>query len=490
MSEALKGLKPEKLWELFAQISNIPHGSKNEAVLAAYLCQVAEKEEFTVKQDAAGNLCVFAPAAPGHEKAPTVVLQGHLDMVCEKNEAVEFDFTKDAIQLVRDGDWLKADGTTLGADNGIGVAAALAIALSKNILHGPLEILLTVDEETGLTGAMRISPSLVKGRILLNLDSEETGTVCIGCAGGSGVTTHLPLKWEDTQDKAVGIKLKLTGLWGGHSGMDIHKNRGNAVKLITRNLLALKELDIALADFNSGDKHNAIPREGSAILVLPLDNMPKAQKIISDQLKSFKSEFPNERQMHVSANQVSLPARVLCKESCKNVLNMLMAFPNGVLAMSRDIPGLVETSNNLASAHIKGDALITHNCSRSSFSQALQTTVGQIVDISNLAGAANHIEESYPGWQPNPDSKILQILEDVYEELFESRPKREVIHAGLECGVIGENLSGMDMISFGPDITNAHSPAEAVSISSVEKLWKLLVGVLGKVAKGAYQQTG
>ena len=487
MWEVLKGLQPERLWELFSQITSIPHGSKNEAVLAAHLRQLAESAGFAVKQDDAGNVCISLPATPGYKKTPTVVLQGHLDMVCEKNESVDFDFTKDAIQLVRDGDWLKADGTTLGADNGIGVAAALAVMMSEDTIHGPIEILLTVDEETGLTGAMGLSPSLVSGRILLNLDSEKTSTVCIGCAGGGGVTTHLPLSWTDTPNKMVGLALNLTGLRGGHSGLNIHENRGNAVKLMSRNLHALKELNITLADFQSGDKRNAIPRESSATFALPVNYVPKAQKIISEKLTAFRAEFLNERDMRISSTTINPPHKVLSRESFDTMLNMLMAFPHGVLAMSRDIPGLVETSNNLASAHIKGDALIAHNGPRSSFPHAVHETVDQIVAVANLAGATNHVGKSYPGWHPNPDSKILHLFEDAHEELFGSRPEREVVHAGLECGIIGEKFDGMDMISFGPDIVNAHSPDEAVSISSVEIFWKLLVCVLDRIARGAYQ---
>ena len=487
MSEELKGLQPEKLWELFSQIASIPHGSKNETRLASHLRQIAEEAGVTVNQDNAGNLCILVPATPGYESAPVVILQGHLDMVCEKNEAVDFDFTKDAIRLVRDGDWIRADGTTLGADNGIGVAAALATALTENIIHGPLEILLTVDEETGLTGAMGLSSSLVSGRILLNLDSEKAGAVCIGCAGGGGVTTRLLLEWIDTPDRMVGMELKLTGLQGGHSGLDIHENRGNAVKMIARSLCALKGLGVTLAGFQSGGKHNAIPREGTATLALPANHLPRAQKIIDDQLKLFRNEFPHEQHMHILGTQVSPPGRVLSRKSFDTALDMLMAFPHGVLAMSSDIPGLVETSNNLSSAHVKGKVLIAHNTPRSSLAKALQITVDQIVAISDLAGATSQIEEPYPGWQPNPDSKILHILEDVYEELFGNRPVREATHAGLECGVIGEKLGGMDMVSFGPEMVNAHSPSEAVSIVSVEKFWKLLVGLLQKVAKGAYQ---
>jgi len=488
MLNALKGLKPEKLWELFVQITSIPHGSKNEALLIDHLRKMANEAGFEVKQDDAGNLCISLPAAPGYEKAPILVLQGHLDMVCEKNEAVNFDFTKDAIRLVRDGDWLKAEGTTLGADDGIGVAAALAVALSGDLIHGPLEILLTVDEETGLTGAMGLSPSLIKGRILLNLDSEESNTVCIGCAGGGGVTTHLPLKWKDTPPGSAGLELKLTGLQGGHSGLNIHENRGNAIKLMAQCLLILKKLDVSLASFKSGDKKNAIPREATATLALPEKHMEKAQKMITERLWAFRDEFPHECNIHISTSKVSPPKKVLSRSSFEIVVNMLMAFPNGVLSMSREMPGLVETSNNLASACIKGETFITHNTPRSSLPRALQTTLDQIISVSNLAGANNRLENPYPGWQPHPNSRILFILEEVHKELFGNYPKRMATHAGLECGIIGKKFQDMDMVSFGPDIVNAHSPEEAVKISSVERFWKLLVGVLDKVAKGAYQK--
>ncbi|MDX1778515.1 MAG: M20/M25/M40 family metallo-hydrolase, partial [Thermodesulfobacteriota bacterium] len=264
MSEVLLGLKPESLWKLFGNIAGIPHGSQNEAALGDHLRRIAEKAGFPVKADPVGNLCIEVPATEGYEKAPIVVLQGHLDMVCEKNKDVDFDFSKDALKLVRDGDWIRADGTTLGADNGIGVAAALAVALTSDAVHGPLEILLTVNEETGLTGALNLSPDFLKGRILLNLDSERTGGVCIGCAGGGGVTTSLPVRLVHPLGDAAGLEIRLTGLQGGHSGLDILENRANAVKLTARAVIALNPLGVTLADFHSGDKLNAIPREGFA----------------------------------------------------------------------------------------------------------------------------------------------------------------------------------------------------------------------------------
>jgi dipeptidase D len=483
MSDVLRDLQPERLWELFGNIAKIPHGSLNEKALAGALRLMAEDAGLTVQEDTSGNLCIAVPASPGYEKAPIVVLQGHLDMVCEKNKDVDFDFTKDAIRLVRDGDWIRADGTTLGADNGIGIAAALAVAFTNEAVHGPLEILLTVNEETGLTGALNLSPSLLKGRILLNLDSERTGGVCIGCAGGGGVTTFLPVNLVEPPRDSVGLEVKLAGLQGGHSGINIHENRGNAVKLTARTVIALGSLGITLAEFHSGDKLNAIPREGFATCVLPRKAFPRVQEIIARQNDLFRTEFPNEPALQISVTQTHSPPTVLSTASSTTALTMLMAFPHGVLAMNRELDNLVETSNNLSSAHMKGNVFVVHNTPRSSLPQALQTTIDQIVAVANLAGGTNQIEESYPGWQPNPHSKILKLFEETYHEIFGNQPRRAATHAGLECGVIGDTYEGMDMISFGPTIVNAHSPDEAVSISSVQDFWKLLMGLLENSGK-------
>ena len=488
MSEALRGLEPHALWELFAQIARIPHGSGNEEALAGHLSRIAAEAGLTTQQDDAGNICIAVPATPGCEDAPVVVLQAHLDMVCEKNKAVDFNFSQDAIRLVRDGDWIKADGTSLGADNGIGVAAALGIAFAQEMVHGPLEILLTVNEETGLIGALELSPDLVSGHIMLNLDSERPGSICIGCAGGGGVTTHVPLTMNDTPDGTAGFEVKLTGLRGGHSGLDIIENRGNAVKLLARSVLALHAGGASLADFHSGDKLNAIPREGFAHLVMPIEQLPGTEEIIHHQLNLFRKEFPHEPTVHLTTTNISPSPRVVSSQSLTTALNMLMAFPHGVLAMSQEMQGLVETSNNLSSAHLKEGVFIVHNTPRSSRSEALQSTVDQIVAVADLAGGTNTLEEPYPGWQPNLDSKILHVVEESFSEVFGKRPQRVATHAGLECGAIGGRCEGMDMVSFGPDIINAHSPDEAVSISSVKTFWQLLAGILEKVARGAYQQ--
>jgi dipeptidase D len=486
MTDAIQGLAPQPLWSLFARISAIPHGSKNEAALASHLRLMAEKAGLRVQQDDAGNLCIAVPPSPGCEKAPAVVLQAHLDMVCEKNASVAFDFARDAIRLVRDGDWMKADGTSLGADNGIGMAGAMAVAVSRDILHGPLEVLLTVDEETGLTGAVSLSPSLVRGRILLNLDSEKSDHLCIGCAGGGEVATRLPLTLTDTPPQSAALTLTLTGLRGGHSGLDIHENRANAVTLMALLVLAMKDHGALVADFQGGDKHNAIPRESFATVVLPAAQLRAARESLAARYRAIASECAHETAMQMSCAETALPARVAGGPSSAAALHMLAAFPHGVLAMSRYMPGLVETSSNLAAAHMREDLLTVHNMARSSVSPALHSTMEQIAAISSLAGGTCELETPYPGWQPDPHSKILSVLEKTYEEICGGHPERTATHAGLECGVIGEKCPGMDMISFGPDIINAHSPDEAVNIKSVATFWNILIGALRRIATGAY----
>jgi dipeptidase D len=486
MSEAIQGLSPALLWDLFARIAVIPHGSKNEAALASHLRLMAEKAGLHVRQDDAGNLCIAVPPSPGCEKAPAVVLQAHLDMVCEKNASFAFDFARDAIRLVRDGDWMKADGTSLGADNGIGIAGAMAVAVSKDILHGPLEVLLTVDEETGLTGAVSLSPSLVRGRILLNLDSEKSDHLCIGCAGGAELSILLPLTLTDIPMHAAALGLTLTGLRGGHSGLDIHENRANAVALMARLVLALQEHGALLADVQGGDKHNAIPRESSATVVLPAARLETARESLTTRYRAMAAAFAHETTLQMSCRETALPTRTLSGASSAAAVHMLTAIPHGVLAMSRHLPGLVETSSNLAAAHIHNNLLTVHTMSRSSVPQALLSAMEQIAAIGSLAGGRCERGPSYPGWHPDPHSKILTVVEKTYEEICGSKPARTATHAGLECGVIGEKFPGMDMLSFGPDIINAHSPDEAVNIPSVATFWNILIGTLRKVATGDY----
>lgn len=484
MKRVLAGLEPAKLWEIFEDITRIPHCSKQEKLLADRLRQVAQDAGFEALQDGVGNLLLRVPASPGRESAPSVTLQGHLDMVCEKNTEKQFDFCSDPLELVIDGDWLKANGTTLGSDNGIGIAAALAAALDKNVVHGPLEILATVDEESGLTGAMGLSAELLHSRFLLNLDSEETNAIYIGCAGGGGVNTRLPLKAAATTPGLRGGRLTVKGLAGGHSGLDIILNRGNAIKLLARALYDLTPLDAALCEMQGGDKHNAIPREAWATLVLPADGWPAAMASVKKNLADFRHEYPNEPNLQITLVEAPAPSTTLFPDSQNTALNLLLGYPNGVLAMSRAVPGLVETSNNLASVKIEGGFLQCHNSPRSSNDVAMRGLLDQLQAIGKLAGAANEEEDTYPGWQPNMDSPVLQLARQVHQELFNVEPQAAAIHAGLECGIIGEKFPGMDMISFGPDIRHPHSPDERVNIPSVDRFWNFLVALLDAIATG------
>ncbi|MCZ7583982.1 MAG: aminoacyl-histidine dipeptidase [Deltaproteobacteria bacterium] len=486
MFEAIEGLKPERVWEIFYELTRIPRPSKSEEAVANHLTKVAKAAGHDARRDAAGNVVIRAKATKGREGAPVVALQAHLDMVCEKNADVKFDFTRDAIRLVRDGDWMKAQGTTLGADNGMGVAAAMAAILSPEVAHGPLEVLLTIDEETGLTGAMKLEPDLVTARILLNLDSEETDIVYIGCAGGAGVDIKLPLTRVDAPSGDAGARLAVKGLRGGHSGSEIHENRGNAVKLLAGTLKALADLGARVADIEGGDKHNAIPREAHAHLSVPEASWDDAVKTVANRWESAKRAHPEETHLSIAIERAPEPNGVFAPEVQAAAAGMLLALPNGVAAMSREVAGLVETSNNLASVHTHGDHLSAHCAPRSSIGAAMDAINEQIIACAQLAGADAAVSGAYPGWPPNAHSKILELAEAVHEELFAVKPERKAIHAGLECGIIGEKFDGMDMISIGPDIRNPHSPDECVHLASVEKFWKFLVAILDRVSGGSY----
>ena len=483
MPTAIDGLEPELLWRFFADIAKIPHGSGNEPALIEYVRSLAGSAGYDFKQDNAGNVCMYAPSSPGCEQAPVVVLQGHLDMVCEKNDNHDFDFMRSGIQLVRDNDWIRANGTTLGADNAIGVAAALAAAFLPGIVHGPLEVLLTIDEESGLHGAMNLDPALISGGILLNLDSEKTGAVCIGCAGGGRVTVRIPLFFADFPDTHTAVALRIFGLRGGHSGLNIHENRGNALKLLACLLESVRDMDIALSCIAGGDKHNAIPREATAILRQPRRCIDELRSRINSAYAALVHGCPQEPSMKMSLSEIEPQQQGISGFHFCPLLDVLHALPSGVLAMSMDIQGLVETSCNLASARIQGSFFEIELMPRSSHMVGLDTVTSQIKAIAALAGGACCCETPYSGWRPDLQSPLLNCVDSVHEELFGMKPYREATHAGLECGIIGQKCPGMDMISFGPDIAECHSPSEKVCISSVGKFWLLLCGVLEKIAK-------
>jgi len=404
-------------------------------------------------------------------------------MVCEKDSELDFDFSASGIQLVRQGEWIRANGTSLGADNGIGIAAALAAAFSPTSIHGPLEILLTLEEETGLKGAMKLDPALLSGRILLNLDSEKTGAVCIGCAGGGRMTVRLPLHFTDSFPGHAALALRLDGLRGGHSGLNIHENRGNAVKLLVQLLSSCQAIKTSLFTLAGGDKHNAIPREATAVISLPAEALAQFRAKIRQQFELMRLAYPQEPSMALSVQEAQPLTQAIAPVVFKRILNLLQGLPSGVLAMSRDIPGLVETSCNLAAVRIRGVYLEIELMPRSSHPQGMEQVAAQINAVSELAGADCSSEIPYPPWQPDLQSPVLQCVDEVHEKLFGCRPQREATHAGLECGIIGKKCPDIDMISFGPDISDCHSPFEKVNIPGVEKFWLLLTGVLEWIAK-------
>jgi dipeptidase D len=445
----ISNLEPKYLWKQFDEIRKIPHPSGHEEKLRQYMLSFAKDRNLDAKTDASGNVVIKIPATQGHENAPAIILQGHMDMVCEKNNDVDFDFMNDSIELEVEGEWLKAKGTTLGADNGVGLAAAMALADDKDAVHGPLEILATVDEETGLTGAAQLDGSLLDGKTLLNLDTEEIGAVYIGCAGGGDSTLTLPVSTMAVPSGAEAIMVKVTGLRGGHSGVDVHEQRGNAVQSLARILWkASRAHSLTVARLEGGGVHNAIPREASAdciVAAAAMDDVKKAIVLEADAIKAELSSIDPGFTVEVLGAE-SKPAEMLDRKSHDALLNLLLAIPHGVDTMSFEVPGLVETSNNLASVWWKEDVVIGTS-SRSSSATALQAIRDRIRATAELAGASVDEGDSYPGWQPDLNSKVLEITKGVHERVFGETPVVKAIHAGLECGIIGEKVPGMDMVS-------------------------------------------
>ena len=484
MSESpYEGLKPELLWKHFAAIAAIPRCSKNEAAAAKYVLDwAAEHAGFEPQQDEAGNVVVRVPGTAGLEGAPAVVLQGHLDMVGEKNSDSPHNFDTDPIPVLRDGDWLRADGTTLGADNGVGLAASMAVAEDPAAAHGPLELLFTVDEETGLTGAQGLKSGFVTGKTMLNLDSEEEGALYVGCAGG--VDTNISLDLHRTQGEGEDVLVKVSGLRGGHSGLDINKGRANAVGVLAWYLVRLRQqVDFALVSFDGGDKHNAIPREAEArIRISPADAdavHALRVEVLADVQAIHGENDPDAALEILAADPQSMPLDTASRDA---FLDLVTAMPHGVLAMSQAVDGLVETSTNLAVARLERDIAHLEESSRSSVMPALAAVQQRLFAMARLAGARPVSVGGYPGWQPDMDSEVLNKARAVHEQLFGKQPEIKAIHAGLECGIIGEKMGGMDMISFGPEIHNPHSPSECMKISTVDGFYSLLKGLLAELA--------
>lgn len=476
MASVFENMEPKLLWEHFDAIRKIPRCSKEEAPAGDYVISIAEKNGLKHKRDDTGNVMIEVPASPGHENAPVVVLQGHLDMVCEKNSDVTFDFSKDPIDVKSDGEWLTANGTTLGADNGIGISTALALIEDKSVVHGPLELLFTTDEETGLNGANGLQSDFLKGRILLNLDSEEEGAFSIGCAGGGDSEILMPIKRKGN-GSGTELKVMLSGLRGGHSGIDIHTGRGNAIQLLARMLYKLDaEFDLVLLE--GGSKHNAIPREAFAHVITADEAAFK--KAVQSRFEEIQFEYKAvEKEMKLLMDTAPQKGPIPMDDATKiSFLGLLFGLPHGVMAMSQEIKGLVETSNNLAIVKVKETEATIYTSTRSSIQSALEAVRIKIEAIAVLAGAKVTHLDGYPPWTPNLDSKLLKTMQSVYKRLYNKDPRVEAIHAGLECGIIGEKFSGMDMISFGPDLQNPHSPDERVHIKSVGRFWDLVVATL------------
>jgi dipeptidase D len=479
----IENLEPKLVWKHFDGISKIPHCSKHEEKIREYIVNFGKKQRLKTKVDAAGNVVIFKPATFGMKNKPTVVLQSHMDMVCEKNSNVKFDFSKDPIQLKIQGNLLTANGTSLGADDGIGCAISLAILEDNKIRHGPIESLFTVDEETGLTGALAIKSDLLTGKIMLNLDGEKFGVLTIGSAGGGDSVIEFPIKMQPSNEGQKNIIIKVSGLRGGHSGVEIHEQRGNAIKILARLLwkTSLKH-DFSLIEIKAGDNTNAIPREAYAKLTLEKKNknafiseLKANEKEIYDEMKSIDPNFK------VDVEPCELSKMVLNKTSQTNLLNLLHGLPHGVYQMDYDIKTLVNTSTNLAMIYVKKNKIIIRMFSRSSTKSALQDMRDCIKAIASLSGAKLSELKADPIWKPNLQSKILALSQKIYKEMFKVEPKIEAMHGILECGVIGEKFPGMDMISIGPTIKNLHSPEEQVYISTVEKLYKYLLKILESI---------
>ncbi len=478
----IKELQPSAIWGYFYDITRIPRPSKKEEKILAYLKEFAKLHNLEAKQDKAGNLLITKPATPGKEALPTVILQSHVDMVCEKNSDVQHDFDNDPIETVIEGDWVKAKGTTLGADNGIGVAAQLAVLAAKDLSHGKIEALFTVDEETGLTGAHSLEKGFMTGDILINLDTEEEGEIYIGCAGGRGTKAYFHYKPKNAPRNRFWFKVSVKGLRGGHSGSDIDKKLGNANKLIARFLYPFtrKGYGFNLVEIAGGNLHNAIAREACAVVGVK----EKYKEEVRVKLNRFLAEVEEEYKKSDPGLEIHLetmpPAtKVIKKGKSKKLIRSLMACPHGVIGMSQEMPGLVETSTNLASIKmLEGHLIEVGTSQRSSVESQKKLVVQMVASVFELAGAKVIHNDGYPGWAPNPDSNILRHAQAVYKRLYDKEPAVKAIHAGLECGLFLEKYPHLDMISIGPDVTDVHSPDEKMKISSVGKFWNYLVKIL------------
>ena len=476
----METLQPKIIWHYFNEICQIPHASGKEKRLIEYLVDFGRKHQLETQTDAAGNVLIRKKATPGMEGKPSVALQSHIDMVAEKNEDTLHDFDNDPITPYIEGEWVKARGTTLGADNGIGVAAQLALLASDDIPHGPLECLFTVEEETGLTGAKKLQPDFIHSKKLINLDSNEDGVFCIGCAGGINTVADFHYEEQETPDDLYFFNVKVRGCQGGHSGEDINKNRGNAIKILSRYLWEVnKKYPLYLQKIEGGNLLNAIPREASAVAAVPFSQKEEVRIAMNIFTHDIENEYPAEKEFYMHLESGQPAGWVIDKVQSNKLLNALHACPHGVIRTNTELDGLPEVSTNLASVKMSGSGVINVCTSqRSPLESARNDLSRQIEALFTLAGARVRHSDGYPGWQPNLSSEVTQAAVDSYCRLFGVKPVVRTIHAGLECGLFLEKYPGLDMISIGPTIVDNHSPAEKVHIRSVEKFWEHLKEML------------
>lgn len=468
----------------FGQISAIPRGTKNEAAIRKWLINWASSRRLASKTDKAGNLVIYVPASVNRENAPVLILQGHLDMVCQKTSDSTHDFMRDPIHVFRDGDWLKADKTTLGADNGIAIAIVMALVEDENISHPPLELLFTVEEETGIGGAENLDPNLLTGKLLINLDSEEEGVFTVGCAGGGSTIITLPVSWSALTKEDTTFELKISGLQGGHSGGDINKHRGNANKILARTLGEIQRVaPIRLSTLKGGTARNAIPRDSETIFLCPKESSAPCKEMIHSFEKILQAEFASAEQgPFLALSERHTPvSRAISIEDTRKSIQLIVGLPNGVAEMSAEVEGFVETSNNIGIMELLEDGLHVISNQRSSVISRLEEMTRRTEAISALAGAQTERTKMFPPWQPNMDSPLSKKCVEVYETLNHQKPKVELSHGGLECGIISERCNGIDTISLGPTIENPHSPDERLFIPSLSHTWDFLTALLRSI---------
>jgi dipeptidase D len=482
MSDTIKQLEPTVLWNHFAALNAVPRPSKKEERVIAFMKAFGESLHLPTTVDEVGNVIIKKPATKGMEDRETIVMQSHLDMVHQKNSDTVFDFDKQGIDMYVEGDWVKAKGTTLGADNGIGVAAIMSVLSSSDIPHPAIEALFTIDEETGMTGALSLKGGLLDGKILLNLDTEEDNELTIGCAGGVDVTAKGSFQQVAPKgNTALGIQVE--GLTGGHSGADIHLGRGNANKLMNRILFMLgKEAAIQINSIDGGSLRNAIPRESNAVIVIDEKDSSKIQSSFAALAAIIKAEYSvTDPHLELRINTAAMPEKVMDQDFQEKLLRAVYVCPNGIYRMSPEIQGLVQSSNNLARILLKDGTYSIQCLTRSSVDSEKEDLANVIFSAFELMGATVVAENGYPGWRPNPEAAIIKLMSTLYEEMFHEKAHVNAVHAGLECGILGTNYPDMQMISFGPNIYGAHSPDERAQISSVQKFWRFLLETLNRI---------